>query len=79
MKGYFDACFAALPEGTREQSILVGDSLTSDMQGANNAGITACWFNPKGRKKDVAVQIDYEIRHLRELPAILGVAEDPAG
>ncbi len=79
MKGYFDACFAALPEGTREQSILVGDSLTSDMQGANNAGITACWFNPKGRKKDVAVQIDYEIRHLRELPAILGVGEDPAG
>ena len=57
----------------------MGDSLTSDMQGANNAGITACWFNPKGRKKDVEVRIDYEIRHLRELPAILGVGEDPAG
>ena len=71
MKGYFDACFAALPEGTRESCILVGDSLTSDMQGANNAGIAACWFNPEEREKDVDVQIDYEIRHLRELPGLL--------
>lgn len=71
--------FCGAAGGDEEQSILVGDSLTSDMQGANNAGITACWFNPKGRKKDVEVRIDYEIRHLRELPAILGVGEDPAG
>ena len=71
MKGYFDACFALLPEGTREQSILVGDSLTSDMQGANNAGIAACWFNPQGKEKDVEVRIDYEIRHLKELLEIL--------
>lgn len=71
MKGYFDACFAALPEGTREKSILVGDSLTSDMQGANNAGIAACWFNPKGKERNVDVRIDYEIRQLRELPVIL--------
>ena len=71
MKGYFDACFATLPEGTREHSILVGDSLTSDMQGANNAGIAACWFNPQGKEKDIAVRIDYEIRHLKELLEIL--------
>lgn len=71
MKGYFDACFAALPEGTRERCILVGDSLTSDMQGANNAGIAACWFNPKGKTKDIEVRIDHEIRRLEELPAIL--------
>lgn len=72
MKGYFDACFAALPEGTRERSILVGDSLTSDMQGANNAGIAACWFNPKGKPKNIDVRIDYEIRCLNEVLSILG-------
>ncbi len=75
MKGYFDACFAALPEGTRQTCILVGDSLTSDMKGANNAGIAACWFNPQGRKKDVDVRIDHEIRQLWELLPILGVEE----
>ena len=71
MKGFFDACFAQLPEGTREACILVGDSLTSDMQGANNAGITACWFNPDGKVKDVDVKTDYEIRRLEELRSVL--------
>lgn len=71
MKGFFDACFAMLPEGTREHCILIGDSLTSDMMGANNAGITACWFNPARQENDINVRIDYEINCLDELPLIL--------
>ncbi len=71
MKEYFEACFAALPDVKREECILVGDSLTSDMRGANNAGITACWFNPNGKRKDIDVKIDYEIHHLDELMSIL--------
>lgn len=68
---YFDACFAALPQVKKQECILVGDSLTSDMRGANNAGIDACWFNPDRKAKDVDVRIDYEIRHLKELLPIL--------
>lgn len=75
MKSYFDACFAALPEGTAKECILVGDSLTSDMRGANNADIAACWFNPGGRKKDTDVRIDYEIRRLQELLPIVGAQD----
>ncbi len=71
MKEYFDACFAALPGVERETCILVGDSLTSDMRGANNAGIAACWFNPKKRAKDVDVWTDYEICRLEEVLRIL--------
>lgn len=71
MKEYFDACFAALPDVSREECILVGDSLTSDMRGAENAGITACWFNPENRKKDVDVRTDYEICCLKDLLPIL--------
>lgn len=71
-KEYFDACFARLQGVRREECILVGDSLTSDMRGANNAGIAACWFNPAGRHKDVDVHTDYEIRRLDELLTILG-------
>ena len=70
-KEYFDACFALLPDVKREECILVGDSLTSDMRGANNAGIAACWFNPEGKAKDVDVHIDYEIHRLDELMPIL--------
>ena len=71
MKEFFDACFKALPDIEREECILVGDSLTSDMKGANNSGIAACWFNPEAVINDKDVRIDYEIRRLRELLPIL--------
>lgn len=71
MKEFFDACFAALPQIRREECILVGDSLTSDMRGANNAGIAACWFNSGHKEKEIAVRTDYEIHRLDELLLIL--------
>lgn len=70
-KEFYDACFAALPDIEREECIMVGDSLTSDMRGAENAGIASCWFNPERSKKDVDVRTDYEIRRLEELLPIL--------
>ena len=71
MKEFYDACFAALPDIKRDECIMVGDSLTSDMRGAENAGITSCWFNPEKREKDVDVRADYEICRLEELIPIL--------
>ncbi len=71
MKEFFDACFAKLPDVKREQCILVGDSLTSDMKGANNAGIAACWFNPDKQENTLGLRIDFEIRRLEELSEIL--------
>lgn len=70
-KEYFDACFAKMGGISRENCILVGDSLTSDMQGGINAGITSCWYNPDGHPNTLGAAIDYEIRNLRELLSIL--------
>ena len=47
--------------------MVIGDSLTSDIQGANNYGLACCWFNPKKAPKPKALRVDYEIRDLREL------------
>ena len=41
---FFDAVFAAVGEEKRKESIILGDSLTSDMQGGRNAGIATCLF-----------------------------------
>lgn len=71
MKEFFEACFDELPDVRKDECIMVGDSLTSDMRGANNAGIAACWFNPNICKNDTDVRIDYEIRRLEELLTIL--------
>ena len=42
---FFNAVFAAIPS-PREECVIIGDSLTGDMQGGINAGITHWWYNP---------------------------------
>ena len=54
-----------------EEVLMVGDSLTSDMKGANNAGMIACWYNPNGAICDKDVKIDYEIKDLHEVYNLL--------
>ncbi len=44
--GFFDACFASLPGVKRNESLMLGDSLTSDMLGGKIAGMHTCWYNP---------------------------------
>ncbi len=71
MKEYYDACFAQLDGVGREECLIVGDSLTSDMKGAYNARVAACWYNSEQRENTLGVAIDYEIRHLDEIYEIL--------
>ena len=70
-KEYFDACFAQIPGFERGESIIVGDSLSSDIRGGINAGIKTCWYNPKGELCGEDTVPDFEIRSLSELPALL--------
>ena len=39
---YFDACFDRMENKSREETIILGDSLTSDILGGINAGIHTC-------------------------------------
>ncbi len=68
---FFDRCFAAMPPGARERAVIVGDSLTSDIQGGRNAGIRTCWSNPHGKPPRADIPADYEFAALAELPALL--------
>lgn len=72
-KEFFDAVFRELADVKKEKTLLVGDSLTSDMLGANRAGIDACWYNPKGKALPggMAVHVEYEIKDLREVFEII--------
>lgn len=68
---YFENVFKKIGSNNREEYLVIGDSLTSDIQGGNNAEIMTCWFNPKGKKNDKSVKVDYEIHNLKELVDIL--------
>lgn len=68
--GIFDYAFAKLGITDKKKVLIVGDSLTSDIQGGINYGIDSCWFNPLGKMNDSRVQPKYEIRSLSELIGI---------
>ena len=70
-RAYFDHVFRAVPGLTADNALVIGDSLSSDIQGANNAGLPCCWFNPRGLPRPEGLRIDYEIRALEELPPIV--------
>ena len=69
-KAFFDACFGRIPGFHREKALMVGDSLTSDIQGGINAGVKTVWVNPGGRKSG-GIKPDYEIEALSGLPGLL--------
>ena len=69
-RAYFDACFAQIPGFDPEKAIIVGDSLSSDIQGGINAGIKTVWINPD-HKPCGDTKPDYELEALHQLPALL--------
>ncbi len=71
-KEFYDICLEGIGV-PRETCIMVGDSLSSDMLGAKNAGITSVWFMPDG-DVDAAVReydIDYCASNYGELFEVL--------
>lgn len=68
---FFLRCFSEIPDFSPDQGLIIGDSLTSDMRGGNNAGLHTCWFNPKHKPRRPDIPVEYEISALSELPALL--------
>jgi 2-haloacid dehalogenase len=68
---FFDKVFAMLGEVDRKQVLLIGDSLSSDMKGGKNAGIATCWYNPKKKTADREIPVNYEIRSLSDVLALV--------
>ena len=70
-KGFFDAVFTAIGDYEKDEVLIVGDSLTSDIQGGNNAGILCGWYNPGGEPVPEGLRVDYDIRDLNAVEIIL--------
>ena len=55
----------------RAETVIVGDSLSSDIKGGINADIATVWFNPKGIPNDGGIKPDFTVKTLSEIPAVL--------
>ena len=68
---FFEGCFEKIAMLDKSKCIMVGDSLSADIKGANNAGIMSCWVNPKGLPVREGIRADYQIKEISELPELL--------
>lgn len=68
---FFNAVQDKIGNFKAQEVMIIGDSLTSDMQGGNNAGILCCWYNPHNLECKNNIKIDYEIKDISEILNIL--------
>lgn len=53
---------------TKEEAIMVGDKLTTDILGSNRIGMKSVWINHHGKEREATDAVPtYEIKRLREL------------
>lgn len=68
---FFERCFEKIPHFKKEEAVIIGDSLTSDIRGGNNVQVRTCWYNPHGLPPREGISADYEVKALEEIPALL--------
>ena len=66
-KEFFDIVFSRIHNFNKSRAIIIGDSLTSDIKGGNNAGVDTCWYNPLKLPQNIDVDITFEIDSLELL------------
>ena len=71
-KEFFDTAFARLGHPSKREVLMIGDGWASDIQGAVQYGIDACWYNPGRKPRPASYEITREIASLRELNEWLG-------
>ena len=79
-KEFFEACFKEI-FGTAQPNpkdlkhvLIIGDSLTSDIQGGINAGIDTCWYRNPGEENPQNIPVTYEITNLHQIFDILHIS-----
>ena len=57
---------------SKEKTLMIGDSLTADIQGGNNAGIDTIWYNPHHLENKTLAHPTYEVDSYQALLNCLG-------
>ncbi len=67
----FDIALERMGAPAREEILLIGDSLSSDVRGGVDFGIDTCWYNRGGLDRGEGPEPRYEIRQLAALREIV--------
>lgn len=58
---FYEKIGARIPNFDKNQTLMIGDSLSADIQGGQNAGIDAVWYNPHHLENKTQAQPTYEV------------------
>jgi YjjG family noncanonical pyrimidine nucleotidase len=67
----FDLAFEQLGRPDRSSTVMVGDSLTSDMAGGHGYGIATCWYNPHGAPPPSDFEVDHVVSRLGDVVSVV--------
>ena len=70
-KRFFEECLKAVSPAKKEETAIIGDSLSADIAGGKSVGITTVWFNRGGASAPDNGLCDYTVKRLAEIKAIL--------
>ena len=62
---------ARIPNFDKDHALMIGDSLSADIQGGNNAGIDTIWYNPHHLENKTLAKPTYEVDSYQALLEIL--------
>lgn len=66
-RAFFGAFFERVPDISKDEVILIGDSLSADISGGKRYGLTTCWFNHAGKNSSVGSFSDFVVHSLNDV------------
>lgn len=67
---YFEAVARNITDFDKSKTVIIGDSLSSDMKGGINFGIDTCWYNPSGKPIPDGMELTYVVTSFEEIREI---------
>ena len=64
---FYEKIGALIPNFYKNHALMIGDSLSADIQGGNNAGIDTVWYNPYHLDNNTQAQPTYEAHSYEDL------------
>ena len=68
---FYEKIGALIPNFDKNQTLMIGDSLSADIQGGNNADIDTIWYNPHHLENKTLAHPTYEVDSYQALLLIL--------
>jgi putative hydrolase of the HAD superfamily len=67
----FEHTFDKIGYEKKDKTLMIGDSLTSDIKGGLNFGVDTCWYNAEMKENEKNIVPKYEVHDYEELLGII--------